>query len=420
MSTLEAKVSKIDVEKIRKDFPILKLKVNDKDLVYLDNGATTQKPLAVIKAVEHYNENLNGNPHRGAHYLGVTSTEAYENARETVRKFIGAEKASEIIFTRNATESLNLIAYSYGLNFINKGDEIVIPVSEHHSNILPWQMVVKSKGAVLKYMYPNKDGRITEEEYKSKITDKTKIVAIAQMSNVLGTKYPVKEIAKYAHEKGAVVVIDGAQSAPHMKVDVKDLDADFFVFSGHKMLSSMGIGVLYAKEKFLLEMPPFLRGGDMIEYVTEQDATFAELPFKFEAGTQNVEGAVSLAAAIEYINSIGLDNIEAYETELTEYALKKVSEIDYVSVYGPKDVKDRGGIVSFNIKDVHPHDVATILNNYGVAVRSGHHCAQPLMKYLGIQASSRASFYFYNTYEEIDKFVESLKNVRKWLGYGRS
>lgn len=420
MSVVGIKENKINVEKIRKDFPILGIKVNDKDLVYLDNGATTQKPLAVIKAVENYNEKLNGNPHRGAHYLGVTSTEAYENAREAVRKFVGAEKSSEIIFTRNATESLNLIAYSYGMNFINKGDEIVIPVSEHHSNILPWQMVAKSKGAVLKYMYPNEDARITEEEYKSKITDKTKVVAIAQMSNVLGTKYPVKEIAKYAHEKGAVVVIDGAQSVPHMKVDVKDIDADFFVFSGHKMLASMGIGVLYAKEKFLLEMPPFLRGGDMIEYVTEQDSTFAELPFKFEAGTQNVEGAVSLAAAIEYINSIGIDNIEEYETELTEYALKKVSEIDYVSVYGPKDVKDRGGIISFNIKDVHPHDVATILNNYGVAVRSGHHCAQPLMKHLGIQASSRASFYFYNTYEEIDKFVESLKNVRKWLGYGRS
>ncbi|WP_254905195.1 cysteine desulfurase [Clostridium tyrobutyricum] len=420
MDSVSLKKSNIDVKNIRKDFPILSIKVNNKDLVYFDNGATTQKPKAVMEAVKRYNEGLNGNPHRGAHYLGVTSTEAYESSREKVREFIGAEKASEIIFTRNATESLNLVAYSYGLNFINKGDEIVIPVSEHHSNILPWQMVARAKGAVLKYMYPNEDGRLTEEEYKSKITDKTKLVAIAQMSNVLGTKYQVKEISKYAHEKGAVVLIDGAQSAPHMKVDVKDIDADFFVFSGHKMLASMGIGVLYAKERFLLEMPPFLRGGDMIEYVTEQDATFAELPFKFEAGTQNVEGAVSLSAAIDYLNSVGLDNIETYETELTEYALKKLSDIEYVTVYGPKDVKDRGGIVSFNIKDIHPHDVASILNNYGVAVRAGHHCAQPLMKYLKIQASARASFYFYNTREEIDKFVDAVKQVRKWLGYGRS
>lgn len=412
--------SKIDVEKIRKDFPILSIKVNEKNLVYFDNGATTQKPVQVMDAVRNYNEKLNGNPHRGAHYLGVTSTEAYEDAREKVRKFIGAEKASQIVFTRNATESLNLIAYSYGLNFINQGDEIVVAISEHHSNILPWQMVVKAKGAVLKYMYTNEDGRITEEEYKKKITDKTKIVAVAQMSNVLGTKHPVKEITKYAHEKGAVVVIDGAQSVPHMKVNVKDIDADFFVFSGHKMLSSMGIGVLYAKEKFLEEMPPFLRGGDMIEYVTEQDATFAELPFKFEAGTQNVEGAVSLGAAIDYLNSVGLDNIETYEKELTQYALDKLSGIDYVTVYGPKTTERRGGIISFNIKDVHPHDVATVLNSYGVAVRSGHHCAQPLMKHLGIQASSRASFYFYNTYKEIDTFIGAVKNVRKWLGYGRS
>jgi cysteine desulfurase / selenocysteine lyase len=410
----------LDVQKLRKDFPILSIKVDGKDLVYFDNGATTQKPIPVMKAVQHYNENLNGNPHRGAHHLGVTSTEAFEGAREKVRKFIGAEKACEIVFTRNATESLNLIAYSYGMNFINKDDEIVVAISEHHSNILPWQMVAKAKGAVLKYMYVNEDGRITEDEYKNKITNKTKLVAIAQMSNVLGTKFPVKDIVKYAHEKGAVAVVDGAQSVPHMKVDVRDIDADFFVFSGHKMLASMGIGVLYAKEKFLLEMPPFLRGGEMIEYVTEQDATFAELPFKFEAGTQNVEGAVSLGAAIDYLNSIGLDNIEAYEEKLTKYALEKLADIDYVTVYGSKDEKDRGGIISFNIKDVHPHDVATILNSYGVAVRSGHHCAQPLMKYLGIQASSRASFYFYNTPEEIDTFIEGVKNVRKWLGYGRS
>ncbi len=413
-------MTNLDVNKIREDFPILSLKVNGRDLVYLDNSATTQKPKAVINAIKEYNEKINGNPHRGAHYLSVAATEAYENAREKVQKFIGADKSNEIIFTRNTTESINLIAYTYGMTYINPGDEIVIAVSEHHSNMLPWQMVARTKNAVLKYMYLNKDGMLDENEYKSKITDKTKIVSIAQVSNVLGTIFPVKKIIKYAHSKGAVVVIDGAQSVPHMKVDVKDLDADFFAFSGHKMLGPMGIGVLYGKEEILLKMPPFLTGGDMIEYVTEQEATFAELPYKFEAGTQNVEGAVGLAAAIDYLESIGLDNIEEYERQLTSYTLNKLKEIPYISLYGPKDVNHKGGIISFNIKDIHPHDVASIIDTYGVAVRSGHHCAQPLMKYLGIQASCRASFYFYNTFEEADKFIDSIKNVRKWLGYGRS
>lgn len=413
-------MNNINVEKIRKDFPILSIKVNGRDIVYLDNSATSQKPKAVINAIKEYNEKINGNPHRGAHYLSVAATEAYENAREKVKRFIGADKTSEIIFTRNTTESINLIAYTYGMTYIKPGDEIVIAVSEHHSNILPWQMVARAKNAVLKYMYLNKDGILDEKEFKSKITDKTKIVSIAQMSNVLGTIFPVKEIIKYAHSKGAVVIVDGAQSAPHMKVDVKDLDADFFAFSGHKMLGPMGIGVLYGKEEILLKTPPFLTGGDMIEYVTEQEATFAELPHKFEAGTPNVEGAVGLAAAIDYLEAIGLDSIEEYERQLTSYALDKLKEIPYVSLYGPKDANLRGGIISFNIKDVHPHDVASIIDTYGVSVRSGHHCAQPLMKYLGIQASCRASFYFYNTFEEVDKFIDSIKNVRKWLGYGRS
>jgi cysteine desulfurase/selenocysteine lyase len=410
----------LNVNKIREDFPILSLKVNGRDIVYLDNSATSQKPKAVINAIKEYNEKINGNPHRGAHYLSVAATGAYENAREKVRRFIGADKSNEIIFTRNTTESINLIAYTYGMTYVKPGDEIVIAVSEHHSNILPWQMVARAKNAVLKYMYLNKEGILDENEFKSKITDKTKIVSIAQMSNVLGTIFPVKEIIKYAHSKGAVVIVDGAQSAPHMKVDVKDLDADFFAFSGHKMLGPMGIGVLYGKEKILLKTPPFLTGGDMIEYVTEQEATFAELPHKFEAGTQNVEGAVGLAAAIDYLEAIGLDNIEEYERQLTSYTLDKLKEIPYVSLYGPKDVNLRGGIISFNIKDVHPHDVASIIDTYGVSVRSGHHCAQPLMKYLGIQASCRASFYFYNTFEEADKFIDSIKNVRKWLEYGRS
>lgn len=413
-------MGKIDVNKIREDFPILSIDINGKKLVYLDNGATTHKPKSVIQAITDYNEKINGNPHRGAHYLSVAATDAYEGAREKVKNFIGAGKASEIIFTKNATESLNLIAYTYGMAFIQPGDEIVVTISEHHSNILPWQMVAKAKNAVLKYMYINKEGRLTEEEYKEKITDKTKLVAVAQMSNVLGTIYPVKDIVEYAHSKGAVVVVDGAQSVPHMKVNVTDIDADFFVFSGHKALAPMGIGVLYGKEELLLKMPPFLRGGDMIEYVTEQDSTFAELPFKFEAGTQNVEGAVALCAAIDYLEAVGMDNIAEHEKELTEYAISKMKEIPYVTIYGPRDMNSRGGIISFNIEGVHPHDVASIVDSYGVAVRAGHHCAQPLMKYLGIQASSRASFYFYNTFEEVDKFIESIKSVRKWLGYGES
>lgn len=413
-------MSKIDVNKIREDFPILSIDINGKKLVYLDNGATTHKPKSVIQAITDYNEKINGNPHRGAHYLSVAATDAYEGAREKVKNFIRARKASEIIFTKNATESLNLIAYTYGMAFIQPGDEIVVTISEHHSNILPWQMVAKAKNAVLKYMYINKEGRLTEEEYREKITDKTKLVAVAQMSNVLGTIYPVKDIVEYAHSKGAVVVVDGAQSVPHMKVNVTDLDADFFVFSGHKALAPMGIGVLYGKEELLLKMPPFLRGGDMIEYVTEQESSFAELPFKFEAGTQNVEGAVALCAAIDYLEAVGMDNITEHEKELTEYALSKMREIPYVTIYGPRDMDSRGGIISFNIEGLHPHDVASIVDSYGVAVRAGHHCAQPLMKYLGIQASSRASFYFYNTFEEVDKFIESIKSVRKWLGYGES
>lgn len=411
-------MNKLNAEEIRKDFPILSQKVNGKPLVYLDNAATTHKPEQVLKAMRDYEHMHNGNPHRGAHYLSVAATEAYEGAREKVRKFINAAKTEEIIFTRNATESLNLVAYSYGMNFIEKGDEIVLCISEHHSNIVPWQKVAKTKGAVLKYMYINSDFRLPMDEIKEKITDKTKLVAIAQISNVLGTIYPVKEIAEYAHSKGAVVLVDGAQSVPHMKVDVRDIDADFFVFSGHKMLAPMGIGVLYGRESLLEKMPPFLMGGDMIEYVEEQDTTFAELPFKFEAGTQNVQGAVGLSAAIDYLKNIGLDNINAYEKELTAYALEKMKEIPYVKIYGPNDVKGRGGVIAFNIEGCHPHDVASIVDTYGVAVRSGHHCAQPLGKYLGAPATCRASFYFYNTKEEIDVFIDSIKNVRKWLGYG--
>lgn len=407
----------LNVSKIREDFDILSQKVNNKPLAYLDNAATTHKPKIVTEAIKSYYDKHNANPHRGAHYLSVMATEAYEGARERVKTFINADKALEVIFTKNATESLNLLAYSYGMNFINEGDEIVISILEHHSNIIPWQNVARSKGAILKFMYIDEDGRIPEEEIKNKITEKTKLVSITHVSNAIGTVNPVEDIVKYAHEKGAVVIVDASQSVPHMKVDVKTLDADFLVFSGHKMLAPMGIGVLYGKEELLEKMPPFLYGGDMIEYVWEQKSTFAELPYKLEAGTQNVEGAVGLHAAIDYLDNLGLDNVKEAEEELASYALEKMKEIPYVKIVGPKDMKDRGAVISFEIEGVHPHDVSTILDNYGVAVRAGHHCAQPLMKYLGINSTSRVSFYFYNTMEEVDQFIEGLKNVRRWLGY---
>ncbi len=408
----------LDVERIRKDFPTLFEKVNGKPLVYLDNAATTHKPIQVVDAMRDYYNKFNANPHRGAHQLGVLATEMYEKAREKVREFINAKSTREIIFTKNATESLNLIAYSYGMAFVEKGDEIVISISEHHSNIVPWQKIAKLKGAKLKYLYLNDDYRLDMEEVYNKVTDRTKIVSIAQMSNVLGTVYPVKEIIEYAHSKGAITIIDGAQSVPHMKVDVQDLDADFLVFSGHKMLGPMGIGVLYGKEEILEKTPPFLMGGDMIEYVEEQSTTFAELPHKFEAGTPNVEGAVGLAAAIDYLNEIGLDKISKYEEELTAYALERLKEIPYVKIYGSTDIKDRGAVISFEVEGCHPHDVSTIVDTYGIALRAGHHCAQPLMKFLKAPATSRVSFYFYNTKSEIDVFIDSLLKVRKWLGYG--
>lgn len=406
-----------NLEKIREDFNILSSQANGNKLVYLDNAATTQKPKKVLEAIENYYKNLNANPHRGAHVLSVLATEAYENARERVRKFLNAKKACEIIFTRNATESLNLLAYSYGMTFIEEDDEIVIAISEHHSNLIPWQMVAKAKKAKLIYMYVDKEGRIPREEIDAKITEKTKIVSVAQISNALGIIHPVKNIIEKAHDVGAKVIIDGCQSVPHMKVDVQDLDADFLVFSGHKMGAPMGIGVLYGKEELLDKMPPFLYGGDMIEYVMEQEASFAELPYKLEAGTQNVEGAVGLHAAIDYIEEIGFDVIKEREDELTEYALRKMREIPYVKIVGPKDMIDRTSVISFEIDGVHPHDVSTILDNYGVAVRAGHHCAQPLMRHLGINSTSRVSFYFYNSKEEVDIFIDSLKKVRKWLGY---
>lgn len=397
----------------RRDFPLLQRTMNNKPLAYLDNGATTQKPESVVTTLCGYYGGCNANPHRGAYELSVKATDIYENAREKVREFINAPKANEIVFTKNATEALNLIAYSYGLAFLKPGDEILISIAEHHSNLVPWQMVAKRTGAVLRYIYLEDDCNLSEKDIAEKINEKTRLVAVTQVSNVLGLVNDVKRIAKLAHDVGAVVVVDGSQSVPHMAVDVQDLDCDFFAFSGHKLLSPMGIGVLYGKEELLDKMPPFLMGGDMIEYVEEQDTTFAELPAKFEAGTQNVGGAAGLAAAIDYISGIGFEKIGQVERELMEYALPKLRELPYIELYGCDSRRDnKTGIITFNVKDVHPHDVASILDADGVAVRAGHHCAQPLMKYLGQNATCRASFYFYNTKEEVDRWIEALKKVR--------
>ena len=407
-----------DPQEFLKDFPLLHTQMNGKPIVYLDNGATTQKPEQVIRALCGYYGGCNANPHRGAYALSVEATEIYENARKVTAQFINAKRPEEIIFTKNATEALNLVAYSYGLTNVGKGDEIVLTIAEHHSNLVPWQHVAKAKGATLKYIYLEKDGNLSGEDIETKITEKTKLVAVTQVSNVLGLKNDVKKVAKKAHSVGAVVVVDGSQSVAHQKVDVQDIDADFFAFSGHKMLSPMGIGVLYGKYDILDAMPPFLMGGDMIEYVQEQDTTFAELPAKFEAGTQNVGGAAGLQAAIEYLGKIGFDRIEAIEKELVDYALPQLRELPYIELYGCDTTRDnKTGIIAFNVKDVHPHDVATILDSTGVAVRAGHHCAQPLHRYLGLNASCRASFYLYNTKEDVDRWIAALKTVRSVLGY---
>lgn len=394
-----------------KDFPTLNREKNGKRIAYLDSAATTQKPIAVIESIKDYYEKINANPHRGAYELSVLATEAYDEAREKVRNFINAERSEEIIFTKNATEAFNLVAMSYGMNFINEGDEIVISIAEHHSNLIPWQQVARAKGAILKYMYTDENGELTEEEVRDKITDKTKIVSITQVSNALGTINPVKEIAEYAHSKGAIVIVDGAQSVPHMKVDVRDINADFLIIAGHKLLAPMGIGVLYGKKDLLEKMPPLMFGGDMVEYVYEQETTFNVLPYKFEAGTQNVEAAVGLSKAIDYLNEIGMENIEKHEKELVSYALDKMNKLDYVKIYGPKEVEKRGGVISFEIEGVHPHDVASIFDTFGVCIRAGNHCAQPLMRYMGINATSRASIYLYNDKEDVDRLVEAIEKT---------
>ena len=392
----------------KKDFPVLM----NRKVAYLDSGATTQKPEMVLNAVDKYYKDHNANPHRGAYSLSMEATEDYENGRDKVAKFINASR-EEVIFTKNASEALNLVAYAYGLDNLNENNEIVLSIMEHHSNLVPWQYVSRKTGAKLKYMYINDNFELDIDEVKAKITDKTKVVGIVHVSNVTGTINDVRTIIDYAHKKGAVVVLDVSQSIPHMKIDVKELDADFIAFSGHKMLAPLGIGVLYGKKELLTKMTPFLYGGDMIEYVYEDHTTFAPLPSKFEAGTQNVGGVVGLAAAIDYIESVGYDNIQKIEKKLVDYAVEKLSKLDYITMYMTKNIENHSSVISFNINGVHPHDVASILDNEGVCVRSGNHCAQPLLRYIGIDSTCRASFYLYNTKEDVDRLVAAIEKAYK-------
>lgn len=401
------------------DFPILSGYNRGKPLIYFDNAATTQKPATVIAAVSKYYEEFNANPYRGLYEISEKATTGYEEARTYISKFIHSQKSHEIIFTRNTTESINLIAFTYGKMILKEQDEVVISIAEHHSNLLPWQQLTKEKNATLSYLYLDTYGHIPEEEIENKITSKTKIVSIGYVSNVLGTVNPVEKIIEKAHSVGAVVILDCAQSIPHFPLDVTKLNVDFAVFSGHKMLGPMGIGVLYGKEELLNQMPPFLTGGEMIEYVSEQKATFAPLPQKFEAGTPNVGGAIGLMEGIKYIEKVGYETIKLIEEELTDYALRKMQELPEIIIYGePNGRNNRCGVISFNVDGVHPHDTSTILDADGIAVRAGHHCAQPLMKYMKVNATCRISLYFYNTKEEIDIFINSLKKVRRLLGLG--
>ncbi|RAN84714.1 cysteine desulfurase SufS [Bacillus sp. SRB_331] len=402
----------MNIHEIRKQFPILDQKVNGKQLVYFDSAATSQKPIQVIETLERYYKEYNSNVHRGVHTLGTKATDAYEGAREKVRKFINAKSMEEIIFTRGTTTALNTVAASYGLDNVNEGDEIVISYMEHHSNIIPWQQVAKKTGATLKYLPLQLDGTISLEDVRQTVTPNTKIVSIMHVSNVLGTINPVKEIGAIAHENGAIMIVDGAQSAPHMKVDVQDLNCDFYALSAHKMCGPTGVGVLYGKKELLNNMEPIEFGGEMIDFVDLQESTWKELPWKFEAGTPIIGNAIGLGAAIDFLEEIGLHNIEKHEHELAQYALERLSEVDGVTIYGPKH---RAGLVTFNIEDVHPHDVATVLDVEGIAVRAGHHCAQPLMKWLKASSTARASFYLYNTKEEIDTFVESLIKTKEYF-----
>lgn len=398
----------------RQDFPLLR----ENPIVYLDSAATAQRPDVVIEAEMEFYRKYNANPLRGLYSLGIEATDRYEEARECVAKFIHAASAKEIIFTRNATESLNLVAYSYGLSHLQKGDEIVVSIFEHHSNQLPWRMVAEKTGAVVKYLECDRQGHILDADLQAAFSEKTKLVAVTQVSNVLGIRTPIDKIVALARKSGAVVVLDAAQSTPHMEVDVQKLGVDFLAFSGHKLMAPMGIGVLYGRKSLLEQMPPFLYGGEMIESVTRESAVYAEVPHKFEAGTVNASGAVALAEAIRYINKTGFDVIQEREDYLTKYAFEKMTAVNGVHIIGSPDASSHHGILSFTLDGVHPHDVASILDADNIGVRAGHHCAQPLLAYLGISSSTRVSLAFYNTCEEIDTFVDSLSQIRRQMGYG--
>ena len=405
----------LNVEKIRADFPILNRKLSGgKTLVYLDNAATTQKPLAVIDAIHDYYMNYNSNIHRAVHQLAEEATIAFEKTREKVAKFINAKSTEEIIFTRNATEALNLVAYSWGRANVKKDDEILITEIEHHSNIVPWQILAAEKGAMLEYIGVDDNGYLKMHEYKSHLdSKKVKLVSVTQMSNVLGTIVPVNDIIRMSHERGIPVLIDGAQSVPHIAVDVQKMDCEFLAFSAHKMLGPTGVGILYVKRDILEKMPPFIGGGDMIREVHKYETRYNDLPYKFEGGTPNIADVIGFGAAIDYLNNLGMDRIREHEMELTRYAIDRISGVKGVTLYGPHNTEDRGGVVSFNIGDIHPHDLATIMNDHGVAIRSGHHCAQVLMERLDVAATSRASFYVYNTKDEVDTFIGALEEARR-------
>src|SRR5690625_721518 len=403
----------MDVKSIREQFPILDQEVNGHPLVYLDSTATAQKPISVIEAVNKYYREDNSNVHRGVHTLGTRATDQYEGAREKVRRFINANSSAEIIFNRGTTSALNIVAQSYGRANVSEGDEIVLTEMEHHSNLIPWQQVAKATGAKLKFIPLQQDGTIRIDDVRATVTEQTKIVAIAHVSNVLGTVNPIKEIAKIAHEHGAVIVVDGAQGAPHLKVDVQDLNCDFYAFYGHKMCAPTGIGVLYGKRELLEAMEPVEFGGEMIDFVDLYDSTWKELPWKFEGGTPIIAGAIGLGAAIDCLNEIGMNAIKAHENEITQYALDRLDAMDGITVYGPKE---RAAVVTFNIDGIHPHDTATVLDSLGIAVRAGHHCAQPLMKWLDVTATARASFYLYNTREEVDRLAEGLQKAKEYFG----
>ena len=405
----------MDAKELKQLFPILNQEVNGHPLVYLDSAATSQKPTSVIEAVSNYYLHDNSNVHRGVHTLGTRATDAYEGAREKIRKFINAKSIQEIVYTRGTTTALNLVASSYGRANLHEGDEIIVTYMEHHSNLIPWQQVAKQTGATLKYFPLQEDGTLAIEDVRSTITPNTKIVALTMVSNVLGTMNPIKEIAQIAHENGAVIVVDGAQGAPHLGIDVQDLDIDFLAFSGHKMCGPTGIGVLYGKKQLLENMEPIEFGGEMIDFVGLHESTWKELPWKFEGGTPIIAGAIGLGAAIDFLQEIGLDNILEHEHKLAAYALEKMSTIEGLTIYGPAEAENRAGVITFNLSDVHPHDVATVLDAEGIAVRAGHHCAQPLMKWLNVSATARASFYLYNTEEDIDKLVEGLAKTKEYF-----